>query len=214
MFQNTEDGKELVIENRQLLGIFFLFAVVLGIAFVAGFMVGHGSFDFGKKTPPATAATEGSGAMTRTVEPDSTSGGAAQAPPPASASSETKPSATRKAASESAAAAGPTSKRESARASEKSVAPLPDEDRGTGGSGLYQPRTGERFWQVTAQSREKAQAVASDLIHSGFVAHVASSPEPRLFRVLVGPLKNQAEAASTRVALRDKGFNNVIARNY
>jgi hypothetical protein len=32
--------------------------------------------------------------------------------------------------------------------------------------------------------------------------------------VLIGPLKNQSEAASTRTALREKGFNNVMARNY
>lgn len=208
MFQNTEDGKEIVIENRQLLGIFFLVAVLLGIAFVAGFMVGHGSFDFAKKAAAQGPVPETTGAETRTLGPSGTAGAA-----PVRDETQEQTASPKPRPDAGAAETAPATKR--APAHRETASPSAAEESGGGsGDGLYQPHTGDRFWQVTAQSRDKAQAVASDLIRSGFTAHVASSPEPRLFRVLVGPLKNQAEAASTRVGLRDKGFNNVIARNY
>jgi cell division protein FtsN len=222
MFQEHEDGKDIVLESRQLLGIFFLFAVVLGIAFVAGFMVGHGSFDFAKKPSPASPSDGSTGALTRTVEPASPANpGSASAASgdgtPDAEAAKPEPRAAAPAASAPAekTPAGESSKRTPAPAEEKEFKPLPVEDTADGAStGLYQPQTGQQFWQVTAQSRDKAETVAKSLVRSGFSAHVASSRDPKLFRVLIGPLKNQSEAASTRTALREKGFNNVMARNY
>lgn len=216
MFQEREDGKEIVLESRQLLGIFFLFAVILGIAFVAGFMVGHGSFDFAKKPSPVSPSAESTGAVTRTVEPPAANPGSS----PTGSGDSTSDADTGKPQPDAAPPPVPTpavesSKRAPVPAAGKEFKPLPVEDAAGGASaGLYQPQAGQQFWQVTAQSRDKAETVAKSLVHSGFRAHVAPSPDARLFRVLVGPLKNESEAASARTALREKGFNSVIARNY
>jgi cell division protein FtsN len=220
MFQETEDGKDIVLESRQLLGIFFLFAVVLGIAFVAGFMVGHGSFDFARKPSPVLPSDGSSGPQTRTVEPASTANpGSAPAASGDSTSeadaAKPEPRATAPAVTAEKTPAGESSKTAPAPTAEKEFKPLPVEDTADGAStGLYQPQAGQQYWQVTAQSRDKAETVAKNLVRSGFSAHVAPSKDPKLFRVLIGPLKNQSEAASTRTALREKGFNNVMARNY
>jgi hypothetical protein len=213
MFQENEDGKEIVLESRQLLGIFFLFAVILGIAFVAGFMVGHGSFDFARKaSPPVTSADANTGALTRTVEPAPSPGSSAASGEGASQVDSAKPEP--RAAPAERASAEP-SKSSPAPAAGTEFKPLPLEDMSAGGGAdLYHPQAGQQFWQVTAQSRDKAETVAKSLVHSGFAAHVAASQDPKLFRVLIGPLKNQSEAASIRTALREKGFNSVMARNY
>jgi cell division protein FtsN len=218
MFQDHEDAKDIVLESRQLLGIFFLFAVIVGIAFVAGFMVGHGSsFDFAKKPSPVSPIAGSAGALTRTVEPPSTPN-----PSSTSAASGDGPSEVdaakpkpRAVAPDEPTPAGETSAKGPGPAAAGKFKPLPVEAAADGVSaGLYQPQAGQQFWQVTAQSRDKAETVAKSLINSGFSAHVAPSPDPRLFRVLIGPLKDQSEAASTRMALREKGFNDVMPRNY
>jgi len=217
MFQETEDGKDIVLESRQLLGIFFLFAVVLGIAFVAGFMVGHGSFDFARKPSPPLPSDGSGGALTRTVEPASTANPGSA---PAASGDSTSEADTAKPEPRAAAPAEKTSPAKSSKTAlaptaEEEFKPLPVEDAADGAStGLYQPQAGQQFWQVTAQSRDKAETVAKNLVRCGFSAHVAPSKDPKLFRVLIGPLRNQSEAASTRTALREKGFNNVMARNY
>jgi cell division septation protein DedD len=215
MFQENEDGKEIVLESRQLLGIFFLFAVILGIAFVAGFMVGHGSFDFAKKAPSVTSGDGNTGALTRTVEPPPGTGPGSSAGSGEGASQADTAKPEPRAAAPAERAPAESSKSSPAPAAGTEFKPLPLEDTAGGaGADLYHPQAGQQFWQVTAQSRDKAETVAKSLVHSGFAAHVAPSQDPKLFRVLIGPLKNQSEAASIRTALREKGFNSVMARNY
>jgi cell division septation protein DedD len=216
--QNDQDtDKDIVLESRQVLGIFFLFAVIVGIAFVAGFMVGHGSFDFAKKSSPDSPVAGSSGALTRTVEPASSPAqGSSPAPPGDNAETDTpKPAPPDASVPTEQTPARESPKSVRARVADEKFKSLPTEESADGEpAGLYQPQAGQQFWQVTAQSRDKAATVAKNLIRSGFPAHVAPSPDPRLFRVLIGPLKNQSDAASTRAALREKGFNDVMARNY
>ena len=72
---NTTES-EILLGNTQLIGLFFLLAVLLGVAFTAGFMLGHGSF--GKKAEAVAAAAPGppsdAGARTAVVEPAPTAG--------------------------------------------------------------------------------------------------------------------------------------------
>jgi hypothetical protein len=67
---NTTES-EILLGNTQLIGLFFLLAVLLGVAFTAGFMLGHGSFS--KKAEAVAAAAPGppsdTGARTAVVEP-------------------------------------------------------------------------------------------------------------------------------------------------
>ena len=45
MLQTGENETEILLGNKQLLGIFFVVAVLLGLAFTGGYMVGRGSAD-------------------------------------------------------------------------------------------------------------------------------------------------------------------------
>ncbi len=43
MLRSSEEETEILLGNKQLLGIFFVVAILLGIAFTGGYMVGRGS---------------------------------------------------------------------------------------------------------------------------------------------------------------------------
>jgi cell division septation protein DedD len=81
----------------------------------------------------------------------------------------------------------------------------------------YTPQTGQMFLQVVALARDDAYGVANVLTKEGFRAH--SVPKPgsagKVYRVLVGPIRDTAELSTTRDALRkNAGFQNVIVQRY
>ena len=79
---------------------------------------------------------------------------------------------------------------------------------------MVTPRRGQTYLQVAAVSRSEAEAVATVLSKKGFNAHVAPRPGTKLFRVLVGPVRDAGELSSTRDALMHKGFRQVFVQRY
>ena len=196
MLQRDERETEILLGNKQLLGIFYVGAVLLGAAFAGGYMVGRGS---GPKKPLATVA-----ALPDAASPDTSTAGPAQAgethsvgaDEPATIASDgpprDEPLGSRKKKS---AAAGPAS------------SSAPEEG--------FVPQTGQEFLQVTALPRDHAFAVASVLRKKGFRAHAVAKPgAPNLYRVIVGPIRNAGELSSTRESLRKTGFNQVLVQHY
>ncbi len=205
MSRNANSESEILLGNTQLIGIFFLLAVLLGIAFTAGFMLGHGSF--GKKTDAvATAApltpSSDTGPRTAVVEPATPAPTTPEAtttepaPPPASpiAKAEKTPEDVPK----------PAKKQPI-----EEPAPKP-----RSGTDAFAPQPGETYLQVAAELHDSAASAASVLNKSGFNAHVALAPNGKLFRVLVGPVKDKNDLAATRDALKAKGFLKVLVRTY
>ncbi len=43
MLRTSDRETEILLSNTQILGIFFVLAILLGIAFTGGYMVGRGS---------------------------------------------------------------------------------------------------------------------------------------------------------------------------
>ena len=76
------------------------------------------------------------------------------------------------------------------------------------------PQPGQTFLQVVATTRADAELIAETLAKKGFHTTVAPGPNAQLFRVLVGPLKNAADIAETRVRLESTGFKNPYVRKY
>src|SRR5690348_730643 len=88
----TDDGEtEILLGNKQLVGIFFLVAILLGVAFAGGYMVGRGSAEkklaaavprgtdtAGPMAPNANGSdgtpANPTGGETRTVSPSDTAG--------------------------------------------------------------------------------------------------------------------------------------------
>jgi cell division septation protein DedD len=74
---------------------------------------------------------------------------------------------------------------------------------------------GQQFLQVAAVARDQALGVADVLHAKGFRAHAVPKPgDPKLYRVLIGPLRDAGDLSTTRDALRTIGFREVIVQKY
>jgi cell division septation protein DedD len=202
MLRNANPESEILLGNTQLIGIFFLLAVLLGVAFTAGFMLGHGSF--GKKSEAVAALSSvppaDTGARTVVVDP---------APTSASNPAETAPSASPLGGkSKTPEKAEPAPLPAEKPAATEAAPARSDQIEG------FSPQPGQTFLQVAAELHDSAASAASVLNKSGFNAHVVLAPNGKLFRVLVGPVKDKSDLATTRDALKAKGFLKVIVRNY
>lgn len=193
MLRDSEGEKEILLGNKQLFGIFFAVAVLLGIAFAGGYMVGKGTVPKTTAVVTAKPATSGNTSAeigeTHSIPADSSDNGGAAAD------------------AQSASGSGTAGNARSA-APEQNVQAEPAVEG-------FNPAPGERFLQVAAVSREEADAVAEVLHKKGFHAHAAPKPgDPRIYRVLVGPIRDAGDLSATRDALRRTGFSEVITQRY
>jgi hypothetical protein len=204
----TEDGEfELILGNRQLLSVFFIVVVLLGVFFTMGYIVGRnsapvGATDTAKKgeptpivvdsatqpsptgdpiVPPVPDAPEprDNAATQRQTAPDELkSRTQPTSPPPA----ETKPLEPDPA---------PRTK-----PSPASAAPTPGE-----------PQPGVTYLQVAAVARPEAELFVDVLARRGFHAIYVQHPQqPQLYRVLVGPFSDTSAVAQARADLNKAGF--------
>ena len=209
MLRTDENETEILLGNKQLLGIFLVVAVLLGISFTGGYMAGRGS---GKKTAPVEpAATEtvhsetGTGGQTHTVSPDAATPDSLKA----SGGSSVDETATEQplgARHHSGPKTQPV----------KEVKPEPAEAETlpvSSGAG-YTPHSGSQYLQVAAVGRDEAEAVADVLHKKGFRAHAVPKPGSKLYRVIIGPIRDAGDLRSTRDALHNTGFREVIVQRY
>ena len=89
------------------------------------------------------------------------------------------------------------------------------EPAATKSPGSFNPQPGQQFLQVVAVGRDQALGVADVLHAKGFRAHAVPKPgDPRIYRVLIGPLRDAGDLSTTRDALRSIGFREVIVQKY
>src|SRR5215471_17244653 len=145
MLRSSESETEILLGNKQLLGIFFLVAALIGVAFGGGFMLGRGAGDKKVASPsPAAKEPNPAGGETRTVSPpdtlapDAGTPGDHQANQPALGEPKHKGEA----------------KAESTPADTGTV---------SGAAANFLPQTGQEFLQVAAVPRNEAENVADVL---------------------------------------------------
>ncbi len=196
----NEDGEfELILGNKQLLSMFFVVVVLLGVFFVMGYIVGRNSApllsaEIAKKPDVKTPVVE---------SPAKEAPAAAENPVAATPEkpAEKAPEAAQPAPIEKAAPA-PVAKAETPKA-----APAPKtkaEARPAATSG--QPAAGSTYLQLSATAKADADKMVEELRKNGFQAMDAEIPEKAgLFRVLVGPMTG-ADVNKTRADLQSKSF--------
>ncbi|MBV8809806.1 MAG: SPOR domain-containing protein [Acidobacteriaceae bacterium] len=208
----TDDGEtEILLGNKQLIGIFFLVAILLGVAFGGGYMVGRGSTE--KKTGavmPTTTDTAGQTASNSTVS------GGTPANPTGGETRTVSPSDT----------AVPDQSVTSGGASDLPLGSPkrnrnPERSAGTPQAGSapvaggFVPESGQTFLQVAAVDRNEAAGIADVLRRKGFHAHSVPVPgSSAMYRVIVGPVKDAGDLAATRDELRKAGFGKVFVQHY
>jgi cell division septation protein DedD len=206
----NEDGEfELILANRQLLSVFFIVVVLLGVFFTMGYIVGRNSgpmqtaevprsTDPGKPIVvehPAVAGQQPDANAAGPPPSDTAQKPSASGPPP----TETKPVETQPAAS-----APPPKPAEQ---------PKPKPPEPASHASPTDPPPGD-YWQVVATPRPDAELVAETLAKKGFKALVAPAPKEGFFRVLVGPFSDSASLAQARSGLEAAGFKTPMVRKY
>ena len=94
--------------------------------------------------------------------------------------------------------------------------PTPAETRPVSSKENYTPQGGSQYLQVVAVERDEAEAIADVLRKKGFRAHAVPKPgNNKLYRVIVGPIRDAGDLRSTRDALHNNaGFREVIVQHY
>src|SRR3954454_13423013 len=218
MLRTNERESEILLGNKQLLGIFFAVALLLGVAFYGGYMVGRNSS--GKKVAVATetAVTAPSNGQnvtageTHTI-PGESNGSAEENKSPVGREPVVKSNPGSHELAGGATDDVPLGSRKTkgtreSKASATTAAP----DVPSGGS---QPQAGAQYLQVVALGRSEAEGFADVLHKKGFRAHAVPKPgNASLYRVIVGPIRDAGDLSTTRDALRKTGFREVIVQRY
>jgi cell division septation protein DedD len=207
----NDDGEfELVLGNRQLISVFLIMVILLGVFFSMGYIVGRNSGP-ALTAEARTAAASKPIVVDRSADQSSASTAAptelAPKPEEEKPAPSPKPTSTHPVTNEPPAkpAAAPPSVKEpvrEAKSSESVARAVPTE-----------PSPGE-YWQVVATSRPDAEIVTEALVKKGFKAMLTQSPKEGIFRVLVGPSADAASLADTRTKLEAAGFKNPMMRKY
>lgn len=191
----NEDGEfELILGNRQLLSVFFIVVILLGVFFTMGYIVGRNS---GTVTAELTPAPVVDGRLPATEAP-------AKAPEPAPA-----PSTPTETSPQQPATPPPAAEREPEPTKRETKA----EARTATGS---HPAAGQTYLQLAATSQHEADIMVDVLRKKSFRAMAAEIDEkPGTFRVLVGPITDTT-ANKMRADLQGAGFpgNAAIRRTF
>ena len=192
----NEDGEfELILGNRQLLSVFFIVVILLGVFFTMGYIVGRNS---GTLTADV-AATPAPDGKPQVVEPP-----AAKTPEPAPAPTAPTETVPQQPAKE----AEPEPAPERAKPEKVKAEPV----RG----GSSHPAAGQTYLQLAATSKHEADIMVDVLRKKSFKSMAAEIDEkPGTYRVLVGPITDTT-ANKMRADLQGAGFpgNAAIRRTF
>ena len=197
MPKNNDGEFELILGNRQLLSVFFIIVILLGVFFTMGYIVGRNSAPLvADSTPPPKSTNPPMVVETPARPTESTPAPAAEPQTPA-AVEPPKPAPEPE----------PTPVAP-AKASEPAKTAKSD--------AKARPVAGQAYLQLAATSRHEAEIMVDVLHKKGFRALLAEIDErPGTFRVLVGPVLDNT-TNKIRADLQGAGFpgNAAIRRTF
>ena len=210
MARNEEGEFELILGNKQLLSVFFIVVVLLGVFFAMGYIMGRNS------TPTAE--------MARTNEPpivvDASKPSAASTPrEPEPVRTETKRSEPqievrndakkeeKKPEPPPAPAPREEKKPEPPKKAESDPLPRKIEETKPGPLRGTPPTPGATYLQVVAAKKPEAELISEVLGRKGYSTYLAPiTDKPDIIRVLVGPIKDPKQQAKLNEELKGQGF--------
>jgi cell division protein FtsN len=216
MARNDEGDFELVLGNRQLLSVFFILVVLLGIFFTMGYILGRSSEPASYASAPKRTAESRNPIV---VDPAPSS----EPTKPVETAPAQKPSAMTELVAQSTKQVTEPAKPAPAHTAPpktaeppKTATPPPPQPKPpvataparTAGT----PAAGQTFLQVAAIAKSEADLYADVLAKKGFPSMVAPGPSATIFRVLVGPLPDSAAVAKTKVDLEAVGIKSIIRK--
>lgn len=220
MARNEEGEFELVLGNKQLLSVFFILVVLLGVFFTMGYIVGRNNpsneavnlamarkpADGVAGQPKEVDATGATVTQPRVV--DSPASSTPKAEPPKVAESKVEQPKPEPVKAEPAKAEPP--KPEPA----KKEPPKAPEPPTANSDGVVTKAPSGSYLQVAAIDLKSANIMVDSLRKRSFPALIMPGPadKPNIFRVLVGPMSSPEEVAKTRTRLDDIGMKGAMAK--
>jgi outer membrane biosynthesis protein TonB len=217
----NEDGEfELILGNRQLLSVFFIVVVLLGVFFTMGYIVGRNSGPIG----PTEVATTHKDTKPVVIDPPTvreTPKATQPTPPPTETAAQLPPREEPKAAEtpkpeppkpqhppkpepvkEKAIKAAPPKEPPPVKEVKQVAKQAPPTPAPSGG----QPSSGQTYLQLVATAKAEADVMVDVLHKHGFGAIAVRHPDrPEIYRVLVGPIPDTA-VNKTKSDLQGAGF--------
>ena len=192
--KNNETGEfELVLGNRQLLSGFFIVALLFGVAFAMGYIVGRNSAPSQRLQAEAASNTAAPDLRPQPAAPAEPSKPAKQPPQGADAAAAPPPDAPAQPTTQ------PAREGPSAAPAEAPAQPA-----------LSEPAPGT-YWQVVAVPQAQAEIVAKALKDKGFPASLGPGPN-NLVRVLVGPYLDTQALGRAKSELENAGFRAILKK--
>ncbi len=195
--QKSPDGQyELVLENRQVLTIFFAVVVLCGVFFGLGFTVGKNTVGY---IPPVEAAQGAAGGKKSAMQPVSATDAREEAP------AAQQPQITYDKALEEKSS---VAKLESTPAAAPPVAAAPaPQPKATPAAPAAAAAEGAINLQIAALSKkDDADSLLGLLNRKGFRAHLVNTSADKLYRVQVGPFATMKDAEEMKSRLEQEGF--------
>ncbi len=204
----TEGEKELVLGNKQLIGLFFVVIALCGVFFAMGYTMGRPAAKTAAAGADATAAPVAAAPQPQEPEtPRDTP--QVDVPPPPAAATDTAPSQ-----APAQAAATETQPARDTPAQPAPVAAIPPQAPPPPSpvAKVAVPQAGATYLQGTALRRGDADNLVKTLREQSLPAVLADSSKPELFRVLVGPYRQTADVADAKARLKALGFANAFVQ--
>ncbi len=201
---SEKDGeRELVLGNKQLLGIFFVATLLCGVFFAMGYVVGGNSAKPPATNPAADASTPTASdgqreqpkppSITDTASPSPSTGDNTPGPLPGP---------------EPQVSNNPTAGGAQPPAASPAPATAPAEPTSTISVSI--PEKGAEYVQVSAPERPGADNLVRILRDAKLPAIMAESSKPKLYRVLVGPYHTAVALSEAKRKLKDLGYDGLV----
>ncbi|MGO9642415.1 MAG: SPOR domain-containing protein [Candidatus Acidiferrales bacterium] len=198
---------DMVLESRHLVGLFLLLAVIFGIVFTLGYLLGRSQYDTQLRAAAAHGQDVSDGPVNHAPPP-----GKAPATPPASDWSFYHSGDPKPANDHLVPAPAPAKP-------QKPVNSTPASQPKAPAASAPQPKTtpsipkGAIVLQVAALLKESdAISLAQALQEKKFPAFVLSPGPDKYYRVQVGPYADAQSAAAARTQLESQGFKSIVKR--
>ena len=193
---------EITLSTGKLLGIFFALAIVCGVFFTMGYLLGKSNSAGGRTEIVATVPSSSAGkpyagnktpeAVTQTCPPGS--------PNCAASAGTTDTSSTTKTSDQPPAAQPPSG----SKTSDQSTTPSAGTDAKAGTAGSF-------MVQVAAVSKqEDAEILVTALRKKQYPVFIANASGDPLFHVQVGPFSDRKDAEAMRTRLSGDGYNAIV----
>ncbi|HSK43840.1 MAG TPA: SPOR domain-containing protein [Candidatus Binatia bacterium] len=190
---------EITLSTGKLLGIFFALAIICGVFFTIGYLLGKSTSAGGRTEIVATVPSSGAGkpyagnrtpeAVTQTCPPGSPNCAAAASDTNASAKPADQPS---------------TAQQSSGNKTADQSTPSAGTDAKTGASSSF-------MVQVAAVSKqEDAEILVTALRKKQYPVFIANAAGDPLFHVQVGPFSDRKDAEAMRTRLSGDGYNAIV----